>query len=67
MELGNEGHGREGVDASEAAKGPDDLRVGGRLARLLDVDVQGAQPFLDMLDGEEVVLEDDLVRDVLEA
>jgi hypothetical protein len=37
VELRHESHGGEGVDAAEAAQGPDRLGVGGLLARCFDV------------------------------
>src|SRR5574341_229005 len=67
VKLGHQRHGGEGVDASEATKGADHLGVGSLLARHVDMGVESTNPFFRVFDGEEVILEDDLVGGVLEA
>src|SRR5687767_14588128 len=67
VELGNDGHGRERVDSAEASKTADDLGVARLLARVLDVIIERLQTRRDMLDGQQIVLEYQLVLRVLEA
>ena len=67
MQLGDEAHGGEGVDAPKAPQSADDTGVPRIEARLLDLGVEGAKPLFDVLEGEQVVLEDPPVFPVLEA
>ena len=67
MQFGDETHGGEGVDATEAAQRADRLGVGGQLADGLDVLLERAQALFDLVDRAQVVVEDHLVSLLFEA
>src|SRR5262249_4914884 len=57
VQLGNESHGREGVDTPEAPEGRDDGGVPGIEADQLDPLVETPEAFFDVFEGEQIVLE----------
>src|SRR5262245_2368242 len=65
VQLGNESHGREGVDTPEAPEGRDDGGVPGIEADQLEPLVETPEAFFDVFEGEQIVLEHPLVFLVL--
>ena len=67
MQLRDQPHGGEGVDAAKAAQRRDRFGIGRLLAELFDALLEPRQAPLELLDRQQVILEDHPVRPVFEA
>lgn len=67
VQLDGEADGADGIEAAEAAQRGDGSGIARVESEMFEVDEQGLDALLELVDGEEVVGEDDRLGGVVEA